>query len=42
MPWKSFETIETPDEAVWFFEENFADAVPLIGKYVQICNAIIN
>lgn len=40
MPFKMFEQLDTPEKLVDFFEENFADALPLIGKYVFSCNQI--
>ncbi|EGF78217.1 hypothetical protein BATDEDRAFT_35821 [Batrachochytrium dendrobatidis JAM81] len=32
MPWFKFEEIQTPTQLIEFFEDKFADAVPLIGK----------
>lgn len=32
MPWPKFETIKTPADLLSFFEAEFPDAVPLIGK----------
>lgn len=40
MPFKMFEQLDTPEKLVDFFEENFADSLPLIGKYVFSCNQI--
>lgn len=34
MPFPMFEQLSTPEKLLDFFETNFADAVPLIGKYV--------
>ena len=32
MPWRKFEEIKKPSELLEFFESNFPDAIPLIGK----------
>ena len=39
MPWVKFEAIENADEAVWFFEHHFPDAVPLIGR-CDMCKSL--
>ncbi|KAJ3384962.1 kynurenine 3-monooxygenase, mitochondrial precursor [Lobulomyces angularis] len=32
MPWEKFENIKTKDDLLAFFEENFPDCIPLMGK----------
>ncbi|KAJ3229254.1 hypothetical protein HDU81_005519 [Chytriomyces hyalinus] len=36
MPWKNFDAIKTPQDLLAFFEDKFADSIPLIGRELLV------
>ncbi|KAJ3064529.1 hypothetical protein HDU98_012077 [Podochytrium sp. JEL0797] len=36
MPWSNFDALKTPDDLMLFFNDKFADAIPLIGRELLV------